>query len=262
MVVFRVIYNWFKHFAYESQKLFFFTLKVIGSIFRRPIYLAETVEQMYLIGVGSLFLIILTGISAGQGMALEFSNELADFGSKYYLGHILVLAIVRELGPVLTGIMVAARVAAGITAEIGSMKSSNQLDALVSFGIDPVKKLAAPRLIALIVMVPVLTIVCDVIALIGGWIIAIFISHIPSSAYTTAVIVNLDFGNLFIGLVKPVIYALIIGFVACYKGFSSEGGTKGVGRATTESVMISSITILLVNFIVTKFIASFLKGYL
>jgi len=164
--------------------------------------------------------------------------------------------------PILAGLMVAARVAAGITAEIGAMKSSNQLDALKAFGIDPIRKLAAPRLISLLVMVPVLTVICDVIALIGGWIIAVFISHIPSSAYTTAVISGLEFGNIFIGLIKPVIFALIIGFVACYKGFYSEGGTKGVGKATTESVMIASITILMVNFIVTKFVSSFLKGYL
>nr|MBN2278931.1 ABC transporter permease [candidate division Zixibacteria bacterium] len=217
---------------------------------------------MYLIGVGSLFLVILTGLSAGQGMALEFSNELADFGSKNYLGRVMVLAIVRELGPVLTGIMVASRVAAGITAEIGAMKSSNQLDALVAFGIDPLRKLAAPRLISLIFMVPVLTIISDIIAIVGGWLIAILISHITSLTYWTAVKEKLMFGNIFIGIFKPFIFAFIIAFVSCYKGFNAEGGTKGVGRATTESVMISSITILITNFIITKFISSVLKGYL
>ena len=118
----RLFFDGLKHFANESQRLFYFSLRMIAACFGRPIYPAETIEQMYLIGVGSLFLVILTGISAGQGMALEFSNELADFGSKSYLGRIMVLAIVRELGPVLTGIMVAARVAAGITAEIGATR--------------------------------------------------------------------------------------------------------------------------------------------
>jgi phospholipid/cholesterol/gamma-HCH transport system permease protein len=235
---------------------------MIISLVGRPIYPAETFEQMYLIGVGSLFLIILTGISAGQGMALEFSNELAEFGSKNYLGRVMVLAIVRELGPVLTGIMVASRVAAGITAEIGAMKASKQIDALIAFGIDPIRKLAAPRLISLIIMVPALTIICDVIAIFGGWIIAIFISHITSITYWTAVKEKLVYGNIFVGLIKPLIYAFIIGFVSCYKGFASEGGTKGVGRATTESVMVSSITILLANFVITKIISSYLRGYL
>ena len=262
MGIVRFFVDYFKHFAVECQNLFFFSIRMIGALFGRPIYPAETFEQMYLIGVGSLFLVILTGISAGQGMALEFSNELADFGSKTYLGRIMVLAIVRELGPVLTGVMVASRVAAGITAEIGSMKSSNQLDAMVAFGIDPLRKLAAPRLISLVIMVPVLTIICDIIAILGGWIIAIFIAHITSTTYWTAVKEKLMFGNLFIGLIKPFVYAFIIGFISCYKGFTSKGGTKGVGRATTESVMLSSITILIANFVITKFVSGFLKGYL
>jgi len=262
IMLFKFLHDWFKHLVVETQRMFFFSNKMLRSVVGRPIYPAETFEQMYLIGVGSLFLVILTGISAGQGMALEFSNELADFGSKNYLGRVMVLAIVRELGPVLTGIMVASRVAAGITAEIGAMKSSNQLDALVAFGIDPLRKLAAPRLISLVVMVPVLTIIADIIAIFGGWIIAIFISHITSITYWTAVREKLIFGNIFVGIIKPFIFAFIIAFVSCYKGFTSEGGTKGVGRATTESVMISSITILISNFVITKFISSFLKGYL
>jgi len=262
MKLIKLFLNWIKYFASESQRLFFFSIKMVASMFGRPIYAAETFEQMYMIGVGSLFLVILTGMSAGQGMALQFSNELADFGSKNYLGRIMAIAIIRELGPVLTGLMVAARVAAGITAEIGAMKSSNQLDALVAFGIDPIKKLAAPRLISLIIMVPVLTIICDMIAIVGGWLIAIFISHITSLTYWTAVKDRLNFGNIFIGIVKPFVYAFVIGFISCYKGFSAEGGTKGVGRATTESVVIASITILIANFIVTKIVFSFIRGYL
>jgi phospholipid/cholesterol/gamma-HCH transport system permease protein len=260
--IIKAFLEWIKYFAFESQRLFFFSIKMIRSTVGRPIYVPETFEQMYLIGVGSLFLVILTGLSAGQAMALQFSNELADFGSKNYLGRIMVLAIVRELGPVLTALMVAARVAAGITAEIGAMKSSNQLDALIAFGIDPVRKLAAPRLISLIFMMPVLTIISDVIAIIGGWIIAIFISHITSTTYWSAVKDKLIFGNIFMGIAKPIIYGFVIAFISCYKGFTAEGGTKGVGRATTESVVISSITILVGNFILTKVIFSILKGYL
>lgn len=262
MKLIRLFLDWLKSFAYECQRLFYFSLKMLAATVGRPIYVAETFEQMYLIGIGSLFLIVLTGLSAGQGMALQFSNELADFGSKNYLGRIMVLAIVRELGPVLTALMVAARVAAGITAEIGAMKSSNQIDALIAFGIDPVRKLAAPRLIALVIMVPVLTTICDVIAITGGWIIALFISHITSITYWTAVKERLIFGNIFMGITKPILYAFVIGFISCYKGFTAEGGTKGVGRATTESVVIASITILVANFIFTKVIFSALKGYL
>lgn len=222
----------------------------------------ETSEQMYLIGIGSLYLVVLTGIFAGQGFALAFSQELADFGAKDYLGRIMSIAIVRELGPVLAALMIAARVASGITAELGAMKSSNQINAMMAFGIDPILKLAVPRLIALIIMVPVLTIVCDVIALLGGYIIAVFVAHVSGTMYIAAIKERLVFGNIFIGLFKPVVFSFIIAFISCYKGFSSEGGTKGVGRSTTESVVLSSITILVVNFFITKVVFSFLKGYL
>jgi len=262
MNLIRLLYSWIKHFVYESQRLFLFSLKIIRSMFGRPVYPAETLEQMYLIGVGSLFLIILTGMSAGQAMTLQFSNELAEFGSKTYIGRIMAIAVLRELGPILTGLMVAARVAAGITAEIGSMKSSNQIDALIAFGIDPIRKLAAPRVIALFIMMPVLTIICDIIAILGGWIIAVFISHITSTTYLVAVKERLIFGNLLIGIVKPMIFSFIIGFIACYKGFTSEGGTKGVGRATTDSVVLASISVLVSNFIMTKIAGTLLKGYL
>ncbi len=158
--------------------------------------------------------------------------------------------------------MVAARVAAGITAELGAMKSSNQIDAMTAFGIDPIKKLAVPRLLSLVIMVPALTVVCDVISILGGYIIAIFISHITSTMYWTAVRERLIFGNLFIGIFKPIIFSFIIAFISCYKGFTSQGGTKGVGKATTESVVLSSITILVVNFFITKVVFSLIKGYL
>ncbi len=235
---------------------------MLTGVFRRPFYFAETKEQMYLIGIGSLYLVILTGIFAGQGFALAFANELADFGAKDYLGRIMTIAIVRELGPVLAALMIAARVAAGITAEIGAMKSSNQINALLSFGIDPIQKLAVPRLIALMVMVPVLTIFCDVIALFGGYIIAVFLAHVSGTMYFAAVKERLIFGNLFIGIIKPIVFSFVIAFISCYKGFNAEGGTKGVGKATTESVVLASIVILVVNFFITKMASSFLKGYL
>jgi len=235
---------------------------MIRSLFGPPFYFQETLEQMYLIGIGSLYLVVLTGLFSGQGFALAFSNELADFGAKNYLGRIMSISIVRELGPTLTGLMIAARVASGITAEIGAMKSSSQIDAMMAFGIDPIKKIAGPRLIALLIMTPVLTIVCDVIAIVGAWVIAVYISHVSSTLYWASVFERLVFGNLFFGLVKPVIFGFIIAVIACYKGFSSEGGTKGVGQATTNSVVLASITILMVNFFVTKVIYPYIKGYL
>ncbi len=242
--------------------MFYFSLRTIAAIFSPPYYRAETLEQMYNVGVGSLFLVILTGMFAGQGFALAFSVELADFGAKDYLGRIIALAVVRELGPLLAALMISARVASGITAELGAMKSSNQLDAMIAFGVDPRKKLIVPRVVALFVMVPVLTVVTDVIAIAGGWIIAVFVAHVSSTMYWSAVRECLIFGNLFIGILKPIIFSFIIAFVSTYKGFAAEGGTKGVGRATTESVMITSISLLVVNFFITRVVFSALKGWL
>jgi len=256
------LYHSFKRFVYEIDQLSRFSAKMIFAIFGRPVYFAETLEQLYAIGVGSLFLVVLTGVFAGQGLALQVSNEMAEMGSKFYLGRMMAISTIRELGPILTALMVAARVAAGITAEIGSMKSSNQLDALTAFGVDPIRKLAVPRLIALVTMVPVLTIVCDVITIAGGWVIAVFVSHITSRTYTSAVIDRLTVGNIFMGLAKPFVFAFIIAFISCYKGFTTSGGTKGVGRSTHESVMFTSITILIVNYLLTKGIWTFMRGYL
>jgi len=254
--------GWLKLFIFELQQMFFFAAGMIEKIFRRPIYLYDTLEQMHFIGVGSLYLVVLTGLFAGQGMAIQFSYELADFGSSSYIGRILAIAIVRELGPVLTGLMIAARVSSGITAEIGAMVSSNQVSALKAFGVDPVRKLAIPRLISLLVMVPILTVIADAVAIIGGWVIAILVAHVSSNLYWANVLDRLRFGNIAIGLIKPVAFALVIAFISCYKGFTTTGGTRGVGKSTTSSVVLSSITILIVNFVITKTVISLFKGYL
>ncbi|HEX9750462.1 MAG TPA: ABC transporter permease [candidate division Zixibacteria bacterium] len=251
-----------KRFAAETQALAGYSVRLAVRLIGRPFYVAETLDQMYFLGVGSLFLVVLTGIFAGQGLALQFSIELAEFGSKNYLGRVMVIAIVRELGPVLTGLMVAARVAAGITAEIGSMKSSEQIDALVAFGVDPIRRLAVPRFWAILLMLPILTICCDFVAIVGGWVIAVYIAHISSTAYWTNIISKLSLGNFVIGLGKPFLFAVIISTISTFMGFRTMGGTRGVGRSTTNSVVACSITILFVNFLFTRLIVPQLKGLL
>jgi phospholipid/cholesterol/gamma-HCH transport system permease protein len=247
-----------KRFVEGLQDLAYMAGRVIFRIFTPPFYWRETLEQMHFIGFGSLGLIILTGIFAGQGLALQFSYELGAFGSKDYLGVVMVIAIVRELGPVLTALMVAARVGAGITAEIGSMKTTNQIDALESFGVDPLKKLAVPRFLALVIMVPMLTVVADVIAIVGGWVIAKYVGHVSTTIYWAAVKDRLIFGNIFVGMVKPFVFAIIVAIIALQNGFAVTGGTKGVGIYTTRSVMISSISILFGDFFMTKAVFSLL----
>ena len=142
------------------------------------------------------------------------------------------------------------------------MKASDQLDAMIAFGIDPMQKIVVPRLIALVIMLPALTVVMDVIAIFGGWAVATLSENVSSSLYWASVRERLTFGNMFIGLLKPFCFSFIIATVSCYKGFTSEGGTKGVGRATTESVVLSSIMILVVNFFLAKIVFQLIKGYL
>jgi phospholipid/cholesterol/gamma-HCH transport system permease protein len=249
-----------KRFVWDVQGLFYFSLKMLRHSVGRPFYFTELLEQMYFLGVGSLFLVVLTGIFAGQAIALQFSIELADFGSKNYLGRVMAVAILRELGPVLTALMVAARVSSGITAEIGAMKSSEQLDAMRAFGVDPIRKLAVPRLWALLIMMPPLTLACDFVAIVGGYVIAIFIAHISPSAYWSNFIEKVSLGNIIIGTAKPFLFAIIIATISSYMGFSTRGGTKGVGQSTTLSVVASSINILFVNFAFTRLIVPQLKG--
>jgi phospholipid/cholesterol/gamma-HCH transport system permease protein len=256
------LFDKFKRYAWDVQELAKYSVQLGTRLFGRPFYFAEILDQMYFLGVGSLFLVVLTGMFAGQGMALQFSIELADFGSKNYLGRVMVIAIVRELGPVLAGLMVAARVAAGITAELGSMKSSEQLDALTAFGVDPIRKLAVPRFWAILIMLPILTIICDFVGIYGGYIIAVYIAHISGTAYWTNVVAKLNLGNFIIGLSKPFLFAVIISVISTYMGFSTKGGTRGVGRSTTDSVVACSITILFVNFLFTRLIVPHLRGVL
>jgi phospholipid/cholesterol/gamma-HCH transport system permease protein len=251
-----------RRFAWDIQELMFYSGRLARRLIGRPFYFSEMFEQMYFLGVGSLFLVVLTGMFAGQGMALQFSIELADFGSKNYLGRVMVIAIVRELGPVLAALMVTARVAAGITAEIGSMKSSEQIDALTAFGVDPIRKLAVPRFWAIFIMMPVLTIICDFVAIVGGYIIGIYIAHISGTAYWENVMAKLNLGNLIIGLSKPFLFAVIVATISTFMGFRTAGGTKGVGRSTTESVVACSITILFINFLFTRLLVQHLKGLL
>ena len=258
MAILRII----REFAYNVQEWTYYSVRLCTRMIGRPFYLADTLEQMQSLGVGSLFLVVLTGAFAGQGLALQFSIELADFGSKAYLGRVMVIAIVRELGPVLTALMVAARVGAGITAELGSMKSSEQIDALVAFGVDPIRKLAVPRFWAILIMLPVLTLVCNFVAIGGGYIIAVFIAHISGTAYWTNVVAKLNLGNFVIGLGKPFVFAYFIATISTFMGFQTVGGTKGVGRATTNSVVACSITILFVNFLFTRLVVPQLKGLL
>lgn len=224
----------------------------LGLIFLKPFYFREIIDQMYQIGVKSLSIVVMTSTFTGLVLALQFGHEMAVFGAKMYTGSVLSVSIVRELGPVIISLVVAGRVGAGITAELGSMAVTEQIDAMRALGTNPYKKLASTRFLALTVMLPILVAIGDMCGMIGGWIISVTTLGISTNFYWSLAVEYLFFSDLFAGLLKPFVFGMTIATVACYLGFTVKGGTKGVGEATTRSVVVSSILIFVLDFFITK----------
>jgi phospholipid/cholesterol/gamma-HCH transport system permease protein len=222
------------------------------AFFKRPFYFKEIVEQLFQIGYRSLSIVTLTGMFTGMVMAFQTGMEMSRFGAKAYIGSVVALSLVRELGPVLTALVVAGRVGAGITAELGSMQVTDQIDAMRAMAIDPYKKLVVTRIIALLIMLPILVAVADVVGLFGGLVIAVTNLNVGLELYKSTVLSALLFEDLVSGFVKPLVFAFLIGSIGCFLGMRTSGGTKGVGSSTTMSVVISSIFIFILDFVMTK----------
>jgi phospholipid/cholesterol/gamma-HCH transport system permease protein len=227
-----------------------------------PFYWRDTLLQMDRIGVGSIPIVVLTGLFTGMVLALQSSVELARFGAEIYIGNLVGASMVRELGPVLCALMVTGRAASGIAAELGSMRVTEQIDALQSFGTDPIRKLVTPRIIAGLIMLPILTIIADVIGIIGGMLISVLRIGLTTDVYMQGVLNSLAqggfvfgvFPNDFVsGLVKPVVFGGIITLTASYFGLNASGGTEGVGTAATRAVVACSVLILATNYFMTQF---------
>jgi phospholipid/cholesterol/gamma-HCH transport system permease protein len=226
----------------------------IQNVFKQPRYVADTLQQADLIGVGSLPIVVLTGFFTGAVLALQSSAALSKFGMLSLTGQLVAQSMVRELGPVLTSLMVAGRNASGMASELGSMKVTEQIDAMRALGTDPTKKLVTPRVVSTVVMMFFLTIISDLVVLTGGWICATLLLGLDSSQYWSQAYQNLVNEDVTMGLVKPLIFGFIIATVGCYYGLSTKGGTQGVGRATTQAVVAASVLILVVDFFVTRLI--------
>jgi phospholipid/cholesterol/gamma-HCH transport system permease protein len=230
-------------------------------MFSRPFYWRDALTQMDRIGVGSIPIVLLTGLFTGMVLALQSSVELSRFGADVYIGNLVGASMVRELGPVLCALMVAGRAASGIAAELGSMRVTEQIDALQSFGTDPIRKLVTPRILAGLIMLPVLTVITDVIGIVGGLIISILRIGISADVYMQGVLNTLAqggfmfgvFPNDFVsGLLKPVVFGGIITLTASYYGLGARGGTEGVGEAATRAVVTCSVLILASNYFLTQ----------
>jgi phospholipid/cholesterol/gamma-HCH transport system permease protein len=242
----------FKERVLAVQEFTLLGLRAIANLVRPPIYWNDMLAQMDIIGVGSLPITLLTGFFTGAVLALQMANTLTTFGQVSLTGELVSLSLVRELGPTLTSLMVAGRCASGIASELGSMLVSEQIDAMRALGTDPLKKLVTPRLVATVLMLPLLTIVSDFVGLCGGFVVANFIIRLNPVEYWSNAYQALHFADVLQGLLKPFVFAFIVALVGCYFGLNTRGGTQGVGRATTQAMVTASVLILTANFFITR----------
>ncbi len=229
-------------------------VNAIRLAFTPPRYFTDLLYQTDSIGFGSLPIVLLTGISMGSVLALQVYRTLQNFGEVGLLGEAVSVTFVRELGPVLTGLMVVARNSSSIASELGSMLVSEQVDAMRALGTDPLRKLVAPRLYATLISMPLLVILCDIVGLLGGSVVAVYTAHLSAEQYWKFAYRALDSADVFQGLIKPVLFAPVISVVGCYCGLHTSGGTEGVGRSTTQAVVVASVLILVLDFFITKFL--------
>jgi phospholipid/cholesterol/gamma-HCH transport system permease protein len=245
-------------FLFELQGISLLVWRSLSAMFSYPRYLREWIRQMDLIGVGSIPIVLLTGFFTGGVLVLQTFPTLEYYSIQNESGRSVATSLIRELGPVLSALMVSGRIGSAIAAELGSMVVSQQIDAMRAFGTDPNRKLVAPRLIALILMLPVLTVAADVFGLIGGTIVANLIYNQEVNVFVASARNGIQVEDIIGGIVKPLFFGLVIGSVSCHKGLTTSGGTVGVGKSTTDAVVLSSIWVIIFDFFLSKALQFFL----
>ena len=246
------VLEWTKAGLLEVQEYMRMVGRTARALVTRPFYYRDVIEQFDIIGVGSLTVVLLTGMFTGMVLALQSGITLDQFGARSMVGRLVSASMVKELGPVLTALMVAGRVGSGIAAELGSMMVTDQIAALRALGTDPIRKLVLPRILAGLVMVPFLTCISVGVGLLGAWIITITQLKVASGVYWNSVVLGLYIQDVWMGLIKPFFLGFVIVSIGCHVGLRTRGGTQGVGRSTTNAVVASSVAVLVVNFLVTK----------
>ncbi len=247
-----------KSFIHDFQDFLFLSYRGLCGVFRKPFYGRDLIEQMDYAGAGSFVIIFLVSLFIGMALSLQISAELSGLGLKMYTGKIVGMSIIREIGPVAIALSFAGRVGSGMASELGSMILGHQVDSLRAFGVDPIKKLVTPRIVSAVIMLPVLTIIGDAVSIVGGFYIAYFVSHQSGVFYWNSIREILDFNNIFSGTVKPFIFGYLIASISCYMGLSTTGGAVGLRLATTRAVVISTVMIIVTDFLLTRVLLSVL----
>jgi phospholipid/cholesterol/gamma-HCH transport system permease protein len=248
----EVLTDAFKRLLSDVQDYSALAYRSLANLATGPRYFQDMLDQMDDIGVGSLPIVLVSGFFIGAVMVLQTGSQFVRFGQTALTGDIVSLALVRELGPTLTGILVAGRCASGIASELGSMLVTEQVDAMRAMGTDPSRKLVTPRVLATILMLPLLTALNDFVGLLGGCVASVFSLRLGAVEFWTRAIDALDFADIMQGMMKPMVYGFILATVGCYKGLTARGGTQGVGRATTQAVVVASVLIIAADTFLTK----------
>src|SRR5581483_5400500 len=234
------------------QEYSILAMQSVANIFRRPLYVADLVQQADLVGFGSLPIVLASVFFTGAALALNSATSLSRFGATTVIGQLVSIGIVRELGPVLAGLVVAGRNASGMASELGSMIVTEQIDAMRALGTDPMKKLVTPRVASTIVMLFFLTILGDLLGLVGGAFVVRLVLRLDTHQYWNSTWQTLEFSDVFTGLTKPVVFGFIVATIGCYYGLTTKGGTQGVGLSTTRAVVASMILIIAVDVFITR----------
>jgi phospholipid/cholesterol/gamma-HCH transport system permease protein len=244
--------RFFLSFLQQVGEISLFSARSVSHCFRPPFYVRHILRQMLDIGYFSLPVVGLTALFTGMVLALQSYTGFARFSAEGAVATVVVLSVTRELGPVIAGLMVAGRIGASIAAEIGTMRVTEQIDALHTLSTNPMKYLVAPRLIAGAVTLPMLVVIADIIGVFGGYIVGVYKLDFNAAVYLKQTFDYLEFMDVFSGLVKASVFGFIITLMGCYHGYKSEGGAQGVGRATTNAVVSASILILIFNYAITE----------
>jgi len=236
----------------ETGRFFYVLAEATLWAFRRPFDAAEWLKQMVRVGVDSIPVVFLTSLFTGMVLALQTYRGFERFHAEGFVGSVVALSLTRELAPVLTGLMVAGRVGSAMAAELGTMRVTEQIDALYAMATEPVHYLVVPRIGASLIMLPFLTLVSDAIGIIGGWMVAVGLFHANTVIYWHRTFQYLDVNDVTSGLIKAAFFGMVLAGTGCAKGFYTTGGAEGVGRSTTAAVVMGSMSILLSDFFLTK----------
>jgi len=251
IVFFDIIGLWILRFLEESGRVIILFAKTLSFSFTPPFDFRNLFKQMEEVGINSIPVVLITGTFKGMVLALQSYTGFKRFNAESFVGTVVALSMTRELGPVLSGVMVSGRIGSAMAAELGTMQVTEQIDALYTLATNPIKHLVVPRFLASLITMPILAIFTDVVGIMGGYLVSVHLLGSNPTVYIRRTYDYLDLQDIYIGLVKACIFGMIIATIGCYEGFNAQGGAEGVGRATTRAVVLSSLLILIANYFIT-----------